>query len=298
MNPQGTTSGMSLQGSSNTIQQTAPVQIAAGGFQPAVNPSGYTSFPSTTPQAQPAVTAVDQSTIQKNNVQKSIQKLIGETMNIYDTLYGNLQTAAASQRQALESKYGTESGALSEQFAQEIPRIGQGYAGRGAYDSSWRIEAEKAAQSQFAKQLQQLQEEQKTAGIKLGQEVATQESQFKAGQSGLNQLLARLPSITDVTELTTIQNEIQKKINDLQASAAGLQSQEAYLQRFQQLSPATNKTEQLRKTLTTIIGGGAPIPLKQSVANQIIQSSGLTPEEQQVLANEVAAQLTPSTVTA
>lgn len=309
MNPQlqGTTRGISLQGSGNTLQQAAPVQMAAGAnfLQPA-GPTGAAA-PAMQQPVQPAGPSPEQiaaqqqaaeEAAQRSNLQKGIQKLVGEAMGVYDTLFGNLQTAGASQRQALESKYGSERQALGEQFAQEIPRIGQAFAARGAYSSSWRGRAEQTAQDKFAKQLETMQREREAAGQKLGQEVATQEAQFRAGQRGLSDVLARIPGTTDITELTALQSEIQKKINELQASSAGLQSQESFMQRFEQLTPMTDRTAQLRQTLSTIIQGEAPAPLKQSVAAQIIGSSGLTEEEQQALLAEVTAQLTPAATSA
>lgn len=302
MNPQlqGTTSGISLQGAGNTLQQGAPVQMAAGAnFMQPAGPTGAMA-PAQQQPAQPAgpspeQIAAQQQVAQRSGLQKSIQKLVGDAMGVYDTLFGNLQTAGASQRQALESKFGTERQALGEQFAQEIPRIGQAFAARGAYSSSWRGRAEQTAQDKFAKQLETMQREREAAGQKLGQEVATQEAQLRAGQRGLSDVLARIPGTTDLTELTALQTEIQKKINELQASGAGLQSQEAFMQRFEQLTPMNDRTAQLRQTLSTIIQGEAPAPLKQSVAAQIIGSSGLSPEEQQALLSEVSAQLTPTT---
>lgn len=258
--------------------------------------SGTTSNVMQQAGPSPEQIAAQQQVAQRSNIQKGISKLTGDLLNVYDLLFGNLQTAGASQRQALEEKYGKEKQSLGEQFAQEIPRIGQAYAARGAYSSSWRGRAEQTAQERFNKELAGLGEEYKTAGQKIGQEVLTKEAEFKAGQQNVRDLMARLPGITDINELTTLQTEIQNKINELQASAAGLQSRESFMQRFEQLAPSNQRTAQIRQTLSTIIQGEAPTQLKQSVAAQIIGSSGLSPEEQQALLNEVNTQLT--TVTA
>lgn len=257
-------------------------------------PIGGTTAPQAPKGPSPEQIAAQQQTAQRSGLQKNIQKLIGNAMGVYDSLYGNLGTAAASQRQALESRFGKETGALGEQFTQEIPRIGQAYAGRGAYDSSWRTNAENAAKSAFEGQLQGLGEQKIAEMGKIGQEVATTEAEFGAGQSGLNRALALVPQTTDVTELTNLQTEIQKQIDNLRTQQAGLQSQESFVQRFQQLAPASNKVSNLSRTLTNIINGEAPTALKQSVASQIIASSGLTPEEQQQALANFNAQLVPT----
>lgn len=286
-----------LQGAGNTLQLAAPTQTTSSTqyMQPTANPMDYTAFSSgtTTPTATQAPTAVvDTQAAQRSSLQKGIQKLVGDAMSVYDSLYGNLNTAAASQRQALESRFSRETGALGEQFTQEIPRIGQAYAGRGAYDSSWRMNAEEAARKGFENQMATLGEEQKASMSKIGQEVATREAEFGAGQAALNRALALVPQTTDITELTNLQTEIQKQIDNLRTQQAGLQSQEAYIQRFQQLAPASDRMAQLSKTLSTIIQGEAPVPLKQSVGAQIIAGSGLTEEEKQQALTNFNAQLT------
>jgi len=288
-----------LQGAGNTLQLAAPTQTTKSTqyMQPTANPMNYTAFtpaPTQTEQKGVVDTQAAQLAGQRSGLQKNIQKLIGNAMSVYDSLYGNLGTAAASQRQALESRFGKETGALGEQFTQEIPRIGQAYAGRGAYDSSWRTNAENAAKSAFEGQLQGLGEQKIAEMGKIGQEVATTEAEFGAGQSGLNRALALVPQTTDVTELTNLQTEIQKQIDNLRTQQAGLQSQESFVQRFQQLAPASNKVSNLSRTLTNIINGEAPTALKQSVASQIIASSGLTPEEQQQALANFNAQLVPT----
>lgn len=306
MNPQRVTGGSMLQGgmTSGQLQPTSTLSV----MQPAatgqmLQPAG----PAPTPAAQAPMTqtgpspqdvAMAQEAAQRSSLQKSIQKLVGDAMGVYDTLYGNLGTAAASQRQALEQRFATETGALGEQFTQEIPRIGQAYAARGAYDSSWRTGAEETARKGFESQLQGL-GAQKTAEMgKIGQEVATQEAQFRGGQEQVNRILAQLPNVTDVTELTALQNELQKRIDDLRVSQAGLQSQEAFVNRFQQLAPATDRMAQLQTTLSRIIAGEAPGALKQSVGAQIIASSGLTDEEKaQALAQFNAQVMQPEATT-
>ena len=286
MSPQTTTSGSLLQGGSTTydLQPTATTQM----LQPA-GPTGV-SEPAPAP-VQGTTTTYDPMVEQRTNLQKSIQKLVGDTMSVYDSLYGNLNTAASGQRQALESRFARETGSLGEQFTQEIPRIGQAYAARGAYDSSWRGNAEETARKGFESQLQGLGEEQRASMAKIGQEVSTQEAQFRTGQEGINRVLAQLPNVTDVNELTALQNELQKRIDDLRASQAGLQSQEAYIQRFQQLAPSSDRMAQLQSTLSRIIAGEAPGALKQSVGAQIIGSSGLTEEEKAQVLTDFNAQV-------
>lgn len=286
---------------------TAPSPAPAPASTPTIVPSGWKGVPyalpapfappggvQTTPPApagptpeqiaaQEAARVAAEQAAQRSNLQKSIQKLVGDAMGVYDTLYGNLGTAAASQRRQLEQQFGEEESAMQQQFTQELPRIGTAYAGRGAYDSSWRINAEQTAQDQMLSQLRGLGMERQAQMGALGKSVAEQEAQFRTGQDALNRTLADLGTTTDLEKLTAIQNDVQRRISELQAQQAGLQSQEAFVQRFQQIGGPTSRTGQVKATIDRILAGQAAPELKQNVAAGFIQSSGLTPEEQDAL---------------
>lgn len=227
----------------------------------------------------------------RSELRTNIQNLINNSLGIYDSLYGNARTAAASQRQALDKRYDTETGALSEQFTQELPKIGQSYAGRGAYDSSYRMGAENAAQKGYEGQLNTLSTQRQADAAKIGQALAEQEAQFEMGKSKIGLLGGRLGEIQDINELTQLRNEMDNRIAELNASRAGLQSQEAYRQKFAGLAPATDRLAGLKTQLSTLIQGQAPGPLKRAVAEQIIGSAGLTEEEKAQLTGIVNSQI-------
>lgn len=228
----------------------------------------------------PEQIAAQQAMQQRSSLQSNIKNLVGQALGVYDTLYGNLGTAAASQKAQLEKQFGLQEQGMQQEFAQEMPRIGTAYAGRGAYDSSWRVNAENAARDQMLKQLQGLGLERGAQMSALGKSVAEQEAQFKVGQDALNRALAEMATITDVDKLTALQTDIQKRISELEASKAGLQSQEALTQKFQSIGGPTDRAGQVKATIDNILGGAAAPGLKQSVAAGFIQSSGLPQEEQ------------------
>lgn len=312
MNPQlqGTTSGISLQGAGNTLQQAAPVQMAAGAnfLQPA-GPTGAAA-PAMQQPVQPAgpspeQIAAQQQTAQINNLKKGISNLIGESLNIYSSLYGGLGEAFSGKKKQLEEQYGREEQSMQQEFTQELPRIGTAYAGRGAYDSSWRINAEQAAGDRFKSQLDTLGAERRDTMATLGKSFKEQEAQLKVGEEAINRLMADLASTTDLDKLTTIQNEITKRISDLKATSASLQSPETYMAAYQGIGGPTSRAGQVKATVDNILAGQAPAQLKQSVAAGFIQSSGLSPEEQDVLIqylntsiDNIAAPTTPTNTTA
>lgn len=223
--------------------------------------------------------AAQQQAAQRSTLQKGIQKLVGDALGVYDSLYGSLGQAAAGQKRQLEEQFGREEAGLQQQFSQEMPRIGTAYAGRGAYDSSWRINAEQAAANQFKGQLENLGAERFGQMAALGQKVKEQEAQFKVGQDALNRVLAELGTTTDVEKLTALQTDIQKRISELQAQQATLQAPEAFVSTFQGIGGPSSRAGQVKATIDNILAGAAAPELKQNVAAGFIQSSGLTDQE-------------------
>lgn len=291
-----------LQGAGNTVQLAAPTQTTESTqyFQPA-GPTGSTTTTSTPIQnVQGTTPVVDPMAAQRSALQKNITKLVGDAMGVYDSLYGSLGQAAAGQKQQLEQQFGREEAGLQQQFASEMPRIGTAYAGRGAYDSSWRMNAEQAAADQFRGQLENLGAERFGQMAALGQKVKEQEATFKVGQDALNRALAELGTTTDVEKLTALQTDIQKRISELQAQQATLQSPEAFVSTFQGIGGPSSRAGQVKATIDNILAGAAAPELKQNVAAGFIQSSGLSDQEKNDLVtylNTAVERLTaPATV--
>ena len=270
------------------INDPNPIPNAqTGGATPTINPQNdaYNQYV----RQQAAQKAAEEK--QKGELRNTITGTIGNLQGIYNQLFGDISGAATSQRQVLEQRYGRETSNLGDQFASEFPSIGKSYAGRGAYSSSFRQDAERKAQQQFQRQLEDIRTQKEADAAKIGEYVAKEQAKVQAQQGLIGSTLGRLGSVTDLNELKQIRNSIDAQIADVTAQRAGNMSQESYLQQFQRLAPATDRMNNLRATLSNIISGAAPTAIKQQVAQQIIGSAGLSPEEEQLLNQEIITQI-------
>jgi hypothetical protein len=172
-----------------------------------------------------------------------------------------------------------------------LPKIGRAYAGRGAYDSSYREGAEEQATQGFENQIGDISMQRDEDAAKIGQALREQEAQFGSQKGLLQTIQGRLGETNDVNELTQLRNEMDRRIAELSASRAGNQSRESQMQRFNQLAPAGDRMGQLSQTLSSVINGQAPGPLKRAVAQQIIGSAGLPKREQDQLLQQVNSQI-------
>jgi len=274
-------SGISVGGSSQ------PTSGGGGTVQGATS-GGYD--PQAAARAQQAAAEAAEAA-RRQQLQGGIQKLIKDTLGIYDQLYGDVRGAAKSQNQLLNQRFNREVGGLTDQFNQEMPKIGEGYASRGAFHSSYREGSEDAAQKGFEGQIQGIGEQRAADAAKIGQFVREQESQFGAQKKLLNTMRKELGQTEDVGELRQIQRDLQRRIADLEGSRGGLQSREAYTQRLGEIAPNSDRMGQLSQTLTSLIQGQAPAQLKRAVAQEIIGSAGLPPAESQRLLDQVNSQI-------
>jgi hypothetical protein len=224
---------------------------------------------------------------QRGQLRGDIGTNIRNAQNAYSQLYGDVTGAATSQRQALDQRYGKETQALGEQFNQELPGIGRAYAARGAFDSSYRMDAEEAAQKQFQRQLEDIGSQREADAAKIGQYVAEQQAKIQAEQGILGTIGGRLGQTTDLNELMQLRNQLERQIADTQSQRAGAMSQQQLMQRFGQLAPANDRLATLQGTLSQIMQSAAPQGLKVATAQQLIGSAGLSPEEQNRLQQQI-----------
>ena len=220
-----------------------------------------------------------------------IRNLIGSITGVYDLLHGDINNAAQEQRQGLQDKYNKETGALANQFEQEMPAIGRGWASRGAYDSSYRVQGEKNATDAYGRQIESIGADKIAAEGKVGQWAQQQRASIDNERGGINAIGGQIDGEQDINQLTQLRNQIDQKIRDNQAKRADYTTQGAARQSLIAQAPTTDNSGALGKVLGQIIQGEAPKALKIATAQQIIGSSGLTEEEKARLTQTVATQI-------
>ena len=270
--------------SSQQLQPLEQIQTIGGG-------SGGGGYDPAAAQRAAEAARIAAEEAKKNELRGQAQSLIQTLTGAYDSLFGNAKSAAASQNKALSDRYNTEVGGLTEQFNQELPKVGRGYAARGTYDSSYRGDAEQQATTGFNNQIQDIGTQRDADAAKIGQFVAEKQGMVDSEKGLLQKMLGDLPNVTDLNELTQLKQQIDRKIADTQAAAAGVQSEQAYRDKLNTIAPSADRLAGLQTTLSNIVNGAAPGPLKRAVAQQVIGSSGLSKEEQDQLLGQVNSQI-------
>jgi len=237
--------------------------------------------------AEAAKAAEDERT--RQTLKSNISGIINGMSGIYDQLYGAINSGVGEAGTRLQDRYAKETGALGEQFASELPKIGNSYASRGLYDSSYRVQGEADATKGYQDQIKGLGDQLNLDKEAIGAQALKEKAKYQADQGGVNALLARLNEVTDLGELRQIRNEIEAKQRSLEGDKAVYSNADTQRATYEAIANTADRTGALKTTLTNIINSAAPKQLKINTAQTIIGSSGLSEEEKAKLTQQVIA---------
>lgn len=241
-----------------------------------------------------AAAAAAARTAQANALKSSITGLIGNIKGVYDAIYSDVNNVAADRTAQVDKSYNQDVQGLTGQFNNLFPQIGQGYAARGTYDSSYRGDAEKGATDQFGNEIGQLQtgHNQDLAGI--GQFVSQQQANINSQKGGLDAVSQQIAASENPDELQALKNTLDERLRTVTASRADLGTQGSYLAQLNAAVPVQNRLGPLQETLTNVINSAVPAPVKKAIANQIVSQSGVGGDEAKKLLDQINSQIDTS----
>lgn len=221
----------------------------------------------------------------------AVSGLVNSIRGVYDALYGDVGTVATEKTKQLETKYGNEIGSTTDEFNGRFPAIGRAYSGRGAYDSSYRIDSEGVAKTGFSNALKDINYNKGQDLAKVGQYVAQTRADLGAQKGGVEAILGQIGAIDDENALTNLRNELDTKLRTLQASRAGNKSQASYLATLNSTVPGAERAGEIRANLISVVNSAVPTAMKRSITAQMIQGAGIPQDVAQQLSGEINAQL-------
>lgn len=300
---QGGRTGGSIQGGS-----TAPIQGSSPNLQPTYNPQGGNpaTLGAQTPQGlvntAPALTgeqiAAQQAAAAEAQRQAKVRSLRGEVTNIansikdiFNSRYGLVDAGAQEQTGKLNSRFGTEAGDVTTQVEGENQKLGAAHAAGGSFDSSYRGNNQDTVTTAGNNQIRDLGTELQDNLAKIASWVATQKGGFEAEKSGMDSIVGRLGETEDVGELTSLRSQLDARIAQLRGGQAEYNTNAQNKGALEGIAPASQRTQQLKTTLSQIVAGNADPKMKTAIAGQLIQSAGLSPEDAQSLLSGVNSEI-------
>lgn len=288
-NPQGgaTTSlqgsAPALQGSSPSLQSTYNPQQAGSGTA-SVGTTGVESASiAIDPAAAAAAAEAAANAAKAAQLRTDITSLIQGVKDIFNSRYGMIDRSAGEQTGKLNNRFVTEAQDVAGQVEGENQKLGAAHAASGSYDSSYRGNNVDTVTRAGEAQVRDLGTELEENISKIAQWVASQKAGIGAEVAGLDSTARRLPESTDLNELTSLRNQIESRINELQAGQADYNTGEQNRAALEGIAPSAARAQQLKTTLSQIVSGNADSSQKSAIATKLIQNAGLSPEDQQAL---------------
>lgn len=284
------TGGLSVQGPTN-----AAGSLQRGAIAPAYNQTlaaqGQRSSSLTPtnvgtavdPAAAAAAQKAAQDAAQAAALRGQITGLVNSVKDIFNSRYGQVDAGATEQVGKLNTRFGDESQTITQGVTDENNTAGATFAGRGTRDSSDYGNTVDTITRAGESQVKNLGTELQDNLSKIASWVTTQKGGFDAGKQGVDQILSHIAEQTDPNSLATIRNQLESKIIDLQSGSAANNTEAQNLGALNAIAPSSARAVQLKTTLAQIVGGAADPGQKSAVGAKLIQSAGLTPDEQQRL---------------
>lgn len=299
-----------LQGGSGSIQGSSPQLQASNGsaqrLQPTVNPqggggltlgasTGSQGLVNTAPAVDPAAVAAAQAAAAQaakvRSLRGEVTNIANSIKDIFNSRYGLVDAGAQEQTGKLNQRFGTESGDISTQVEGENQKLGAAHAAGGSFDSSYRGNNQDTVTTAGNNQIRDLGTELQDNLAKIASWVATQKGGFEAEKSGMDSIVGRLGETEDVGELTSLRSQLDARIAQLRGGQAEYNTNAQNKGALEGIAPASQRTQQLKTTLSQIVAGNADPKMKTAIAGQLIQSAGLSPEDAQTLLSGVNAEI-------
>lgn len=296
-------SGSKVQGGSNSVQllqptitaqqlqsTTAPTNNQTLAKSPAmkntslVTPTGVDTSVATSDPAAAAAAAKAAADAQKAGLLRGqITNLVNSIKDILNARYGQIDSAAAEQVGKLNDRYQNESQDLTTQITGQTELAGAGAAGGGTFDSSYRGNNQDTITHAGESQIRDLGTELQDNLGTVGGYVQKEKAGLDAQKAGYDATVAHLLDEADPDRLTSLRNEIDAKLRETQAGNADNATQKQSISTLESIAPSSARAQQLKVTLSKIVGGTAPSAQKSAIAQSLVGSASISDAEKQQL---------------
>lgn len=307
---QGGGSGISLQGSSPSLQVTHNPQPAAtnqqAGLQVTANPMNYISNPApqqqqqqnnqpTAEQLEAQRRAAEEAArraaeeAKRGQYRGNILDYIRQAKSIYDILFGNIDAIGTERRGQIEEDYGQRRGDLTTDFKKQIPRIQMGFAGLGIGDSTFedrRLGDAKEGLERGVRDTNKLEGQDLAA---LGSFITGQRSANQADLENLVRIEKRVPEVEDIGKLEQYEDLVANQLGKLKVARDTTQTQGSLRKQALARTKGISAFGNIRTALQNVLNSAVPGGVKQQVGNALLDAAGLTDDERQRLLADIQA---------
>lgn len=220
-----------------------------------------------------------------------VQNLLPQLNALYASLNSQADQYAQDRRGQIDSAYGDEYNNNDKAYANAVDGTNANYAARGAFDSSFRGNANQQNTDAYNASNTGLHNSQNDAYSQLGSIVAQNKAQFgQAPQYDLSQY-------NDVNSLLDLRDQLNQHLQNLQGQQTSLMTGGQLRDQLNAVAPAkSNLSTVLQSKLDALKGANVPPEAQYGLAQGYISRSGLSKDEQQKYLQQYLAPAAPAGV--
>lgn len=205
-----------------------------------------------------------------NNLRGQISGRQQQANDLYGQLFGSIDALANDRRNSVQSQYGTAFQNNDQAYNQAVNSTDNIYGARGAYNSSYRENAQGDNKNAYNTSNQQLTDAENQNLGQIGQFVDQNKQAINASKPQYD-----LSQYTDVNQLQSLYDQLGQHIQGLQGQQAGLKTNSQYMQDLNSVTPqASNLSSQLSSQLAKLAQSSAPNDAKLAMVDAYITRNG------------------------
>jgi hypothetical protein len=264
-------------------------QAAAGGGSQAgadINAGGTgvsSGFDASGDSAQAAADAKHAANLQ--SLRSDIATFVSQLTGMYHDITGKIDTATSDAANQTVKTYADQEGSTTQQYNDQVPGLNFGYYANGIGDSTYRGQALDNAGNALKGSIAQI-ENNKTSDLqKIQQTSAAKKAGYAADEANLGNVMGGANIDDSESNLQGTRADLMTKMSATQADMPNYNTGAQFSADLKAAAP-TKDVQPVIDALTKVIKGQAAQPIKQQVANQILNNSNLSDGDKKKLADQ------------
>lgn len=220
---------------------------------------------------------VDKDVAERNSLRADITAGSSTIDELYNSLYGDLDTVLKSRDSDLVAQYGGQRDTAGKNYTEAIPVIDQGYAALGSYDSTQRTDSRGKAKTGYEDTLKTIGQNEKSDQDKIGQYGRETKTKIDIDRDTARRNGARVNETDDVGALRGYRNDLESNLDSAKATKATLGTNAG--NDIKGLTGDNGRGDAAINALDAVIKSSLPTDVKQAAVTAVTDSAGLSDEE-------------------
>lgn len=214
-----------------------------------------------------------------NAIKGQIAGRRGSINDIYNAMFGDLDTVARERASDIERKSGENIGKLTDQYTASIPGIESSYAALGAGDSTDTRDAKIKAKSGYDDSVKQVGEQKQDDLAKVGSYVNENKAKFGADHDSILRLIDQAGQSDNEGDVRNADNEVANRLGQANVTRATLGTDAGARGALSGITADNGRFDSIAGALDNIMQSSLAGGVKAAAVEAASNAAGLTDED-------------------